>query len=90
MMTVLYPEKKLRAETNKSSASSIPVRGENTQSVMNQKTTEGLDCKFKSVSEYKRQNSLGAPLGTEKSLFLFKRQLDLENSDAQFKDSMLS
>ena len=50
LMTVSYPENFLRAETNnKSAASAISVRGEKMKSLMNQKTTGGLGCKFKSV-----------------------------------------
>ena len=60
------------------------------KSLMNQKTTEGLGCKFKSVWEYEKNNSLGASVGSEKALFLFQRLLELESSDAPFKDSILS
>ena len=91
LMTVSYPENFLRAETNnKSAASAISVRGEKMKSLMNQKTTEGLGCKFKSVWEYEKHNSLGASVGSEKALFLFQRLLELESSDAPFKDSILS
>ena len=58
--------------------------------LMNQKTTEGLGCKFKSVWKYEEHNSLGASVGSEKALFLFQRLLELESSDAPFKDSILS
>ena len=37
-----------------------------------------------------KNNSLGASVGSEKALFLFQRLLELESSDAPFKDSMLS
>ena len=61
------------------------------KSLLNQKTAEGLGCKFKSVWEYeKKNNSLGASVGSEKALFLFQRLLELESSDAPFKDSILS
>ena len=55
------------------------------KSLMNQKTTEGLGCKFKKVWEYEKHNSLGASVGSEKALFLFQRLLELESSDAPFK-----
>ena len=60
------------------------------QCLMNQKTTQGLGCKFKNVWEYEKHNSLGASVGSEKALFLFQRLLGLESSDAPFKDSILS
>ena len=91
LMTVSYPENFLRAETNnKSAANSISVRGEKMKSFVNQKTTKGLGCKFRSVWEYEKHNSLGASVGSEKALFLFQRLLELESSDAPFKDSILS
>ena len=91
LMTVSYPENFLRAETNnKSAADSISVRGEKMKSLMNQKTTEALGCKFKSDWEYEKHNSLGASVGSKKALFLFQRLLELESSDAPFKDCILS
>ena len=41
------------------------------KSLMNQKTTEGLGCKFKSVWKYEKHNSLGASVGSEKAIFFF-------------------
>ena len=91
MMTVSYPENFLRAETNiKSAASSILVRGDKMESLMNRKTTEGLGCNFKSVLEYEKHNSLGTSVGSEKALFLFQPLLELESSDSPFKDDILS
>ena len=64
LMTVSKPENFFRAETNnKSAANSISVKGEKLKSLLNQKTTEGLGCKFKSVWEYQKHNSLGAIAG---------------------------
>ena len=91
LMTVSYPENFLKVETNnKSAASAISVRGEKMKSLMNQKTTEGLSCKIKIVWEYEKHNLLGASVGSEKALFVFQRLLELESSDAPFKDSILS
>ena len=91
LMTVSYPENFLRAEANnKSAANSISVRGEKMKSLMNQKTTKGLGCKFRNVWKYEKHNSLGASVASKKALFLFQRLLELESSDAPFKDSILS
>ena len=90
LMTVSYPKNFLRAETNKSITSTISVRGEKMQSPMNKKTTEGLGCNFTCVWEYEKHNPLGTLVDTEKALFLFQRLVELEKSDAPFKDSILS
>ena len=90
LMTVSYPENFLRAETNKSITSTISVRREKMQSLMNKKTTEGLGCNFTCVLECEKHNPLGTSVDTEKALFLFQRLVELEKSDAPFKDSKLS
>ena len=57
---------------------------------MNQKTEGGFCCKLKRVWEYEKHISLGASVGSEKTEFLFRRLLEIELSDALFKDSILS
>ena len=89
LMTVSYPENFVGAETNKSTTSTISVRGENMQSLM-KKTTEGLVCNFTCAWEYEKHNSLGTSVDTEKALFLFQRLVGLEKLDALLKDDILS
>ena len=90
LMTVSYPENFLRAETNKLNTSAISVRGEKMQSLLKKKTTDGIGCNFKCTWEYEKQNPLGTSGDTEKALFLFQRLVELENSDAPFKDTVIS
>ena len=60
------------------------------QSLMNKKTTEGLGCNFTCAWVYEKHNPLGTSVDTEKAFFLFQRLVELEKSDAPFKDSILS
>ena len=60
------------------------------QSLMNEKTTEGLACSFTCAWEYEKHNALGTSVDTVKALFLFQCLVELEKSDAPFKDSILS
>ena len=89
-MTVFYPENFLRAETNKLNLSAISVRGEKMQSLLNKKTTDGSGCNFDGTWEYEKHNPLGTPSDTEKALFLFQRLVELEKSNAPFKDNVIS
>ena len=88
-MTVSYPENFLRAEPNKNT-SAISVRGEKLQSLLKKKTTDGIGCNFKCTWEYEKQNPLGTSGDTEKALFLFQRLVEIEKSDAPFKDTVIS
>ena len=90
LMTVSYPENFLRSETNKLNTSAISVRGEKMQSLLKKKTTDGIGCNFKCRWEYEKQNPLGTSGDTEKALFLFQRLVELEKSDAPFKDTVIS
>ena len=89
-MTVSYPENFLRTETNKSITSTTSVRAEKRQSFMNKKTTERIGCNFTCAWEYGKHNPLGTSVDTEKALFLFQCLVQLEKSDAPFKDSISS
>ena len=91
LMTVSYPENFLRAEITItiSITSTISVRGKKMQSLMNKKTTEGLSCNLL-VRGNMKNNPLGTSVDTEKAIFLFQRLVELEESDAPLKDSILS
>ena len=89
-LTVSYPENFLRADTNKLNTSAISVRGEKMQSLLKKKTTDGIGCNFKCTWEYEKQNMSGTSGDTEKALFLFQRLVELEKSDAPFKDTVIS
>ena len=79
LMTVSYPDNFLRAETNKSTTGSIPVTGETMQSLMNNKTTEGVGCNFICAWDYEERNPLGTSLGTEKASFFSSVRSSLTN-----------
>ena len=89
-MTVSCPKNFLRAETNQSTTTTNSVRVEKIQSVMNKKTTEALDCNFICAWDFEKQNNFRTSVDAEKALFLFQRLVELEKSDAPFKDSILS
>ena len=57
---------------------------------MRQKTTEDLGCSFHCVWKYQKHNSLGACNDNEKALYIFQRLLELEKSEAPFKDTNVS
>ena len=90
LMTVSYPENFLTAEINKLNTSAISVRGEKMQSLLKKTTTDGIGCNFKCTREYEKQNPLETSGDTENALFLFQRLVELEKSDAPFKDTVIS
>lgn len=90
LMTVSYPENFIKSEAALSAKSSLSIKGDKIQSLMNQKTTEDLGCNFNCIWEYQKHNSLGACNDNEKALYIFQRLVELENSQAPFKDTILS
>ena len=60
------------------------------QNLIRVKTREGLVCKFVSSWELEKHNSLGNCHDSEKALYLFQKLLDLEKTDAPFKDKVFS
>ena len=60
------------------------------QSPLKKKTTDAIGRNFKCTWEYEKQNPLGTSGVTEKALFLFQRLVELEKSDALFKDTVIS
>ena len=91
LMTASWPEICLRAETDKLAAISVCQRRED--AILD-------EWEDRRSTWLQIQNCVGVwkihftknirSNGTEKALFLFERLLDLENSDASFKDSVLS
>ena len=90
IFTVSYPENFIKSEAAASTKSSFCMRGEKMRSLKSQKTTEGLGCTFNCVWEYQKHNSLGACNDNEKALYVFQRLLELEKSEAPFKDTIVS
>lgn len=90
LLTISYPENFVKSETAVSTKNSFFIRGEKIQSLMNQKTTEDLGCKFNCIWEFQKHNSMGACSDNEKALYVFERLLELEKSEAPFKDTILS
>ena len=84
ILTVSYPENFLRTEMSSFSNRSFVIEGERMKSMLNRKTTESLGCKFNSVWELDRHNSLGYCTDNEKALYV-----ELEKSDAPFKDTVV-
>ena len=72
-------------QKQKVNTSAISVKGEKMQSLLNNKTTNGIGCNFKCTWEYEKHNPLGTSGDTEKALFLFQRLVEFEKSDAPFK-----
>ena len=60
------------------------------KSLMTRKTTESLGCSFKCVWELDRHNSLGDCPDNEKALYILQKFVELEKSDAPFKDTVIS
>ena len=60
------------------------------QKLIKVKTTETLGCKFVSSWEIEKGNSLGNCTESEKALYIFQKSLELEKSDAPFKDTIIS
>ena len=90
LLTVSYPENFLKTETSIFSPRSLIVEGERMKSLMTRKTTEKLGCSFKCVWELDRHNSLGDCPDNEKALYIFQKLVELEKSDAPFKDTVIS
>ena len=86
LLTVSYPENFLKTETSIFSRSLV-VEGERMKSLMTRKTTESLGCSFNCVWELDRHNSLGDCPDNEKALYIFQKLVELEKSDAPFKDT---
>ena len=59
LLTVSYPENFLRTEMSSFGNRSFVIEGEKMKSMLNRKTTGSLGCKFNSVWELDRHNSLG-------------------------------
>ena len=89
LLTVSYPENFLKTETSIFSRSLV-VEGERMKSLMTRKTTESLGCSFNCVWELDRHNSLGDCPDNEKALYIFQKLVELEKSDAPFKDTVIS
>ena len=89
ILTVSYSENfiKLKEAVSKKS---FCVRGQNFQSLLNQKTTEDLRCTFNCVWGYQKQISQGACNHTEKAVFYFQKLSELEKLEAPFKDTTVS
>jgi len=90
LLTLSYPESFLKAETSIFQDESLVIKGERMQNLIRVKTSEGLGCKFVSSWEFEKHNSLGNCHDSEKALYLFQKLLDLERSDAPFKDTVIS
>ena len=90
LLSVSYPENFLKAETSLFPDPSLIVKGEKMQSLLSRKTTESLGCSFSSVWELEKHNSLGERADTEKAWFIFQKLMELESSDAPFKDTIIS
>ena len=90
LLTVSYPENFLKTETSTFCHRSLIVEGERMKSLMTRKTTESLGCSFNCVWELNRHNSLGDCPDNEKALYIFQKLVELEKSDAPFKDTVIS
>lgn len=88
ILSVSYPENFLQTERVFSN-NSLVVKGEKMQTLLNQKTTENLGCDFTSVWEFEKHNSLGDTPDNEKAWFVFQKLLELEKSEAPFKDTVI-
>lgn len=89
LLTVSYPENFLKTETSVFPNRTLIIEGERIKSMLNRKTTESLGCNFNSVWELDRHNSLGDCTDNEKALYVFRKLLELEKSDAPFKDTVI-
>ena len=89
LLTVSYPENFMKMETSTISKESLIVKGDRMQSLINRKTTEGLGCTFKFTWEIERHNSLVNCQESEKAFHVFQKLLELEKSEAPFKDTVV-
>ena len=89
LLTVSYPENFLRTEMSSFGNRSFVIEGERMKSMLNRKTTESLGCKFNRFWELDRHNSLGDCTDNEKALYVFRKLVELEKSDAPFKDTVI-
>ena len=60
------------------------------QKLIQAKTSVSLSCSFVSLWELEKNNSLGNCADSEKALYVFQKLLELEKSDAPFKDTFIS
>ena len=90
LLTVSYPENFMKTEISMFHDESLIIRGERMQKLIKVKTTETLGCKFVSSWEFEKHNSLGNCPESEKALYVFQKLLQLEKSDAPFKDTIIS
>ena len=84
------PENFIKTETSIFHDESLVIRGERLQKLIKVKTTETLGCKFVSSWEIEKVNSLGNCAESEKPVYIFQKFLELEKSDAPFKDTIIS
>ena len=84
-MTVSYPEKFLRAETNKLNTSAISVRGEKMQSLLKKKTTDGIGCNFKCTWDMKSKIHWERPVIQRRHCFFFYDWLSLRSQTRRSK-----
>ena len=90
VLSNLHPENFLRTEMSSFGNRRFFVKeGEKMKNMLNRKTTESLGCKFNSVWELDRHNSLGDCTDNEKALYVFRKLVELEKSDAPFKDTVI-
>ena len=90
LLTVTYPENFSKAETSIFCDESVVVRGERMQKLIKAKTSVSLGCSFVDLWELEKNNSLGNCADSEKALYVFQKLLELEKSDAPFKDTIIS
>ena len=80
----------LETETSTFCQRSLIVEGDRMKSLMTRKTTVCLGCNFNCVWELGRHNSLGDYPDNEKALQIFQKLVELEKSEAPFKDTVIS
>ena len=90
LLTVSYPENFSKAETSIFCDESLVVREEKMQKLIKAKTSVSLGCSFVSLWELEKNNSFGNCADSEKALYVFQKLLELEKSDAPFKDTIIS